>query len=323
MAHEKKYTAREAAIAVLAKAQEMLNKTQIIEVLDPKAALKKAENPDEKQDAKLGEDVEHLCEEHMMANKAAERKEGHKLVQKSNCMECNLVKPTPKSGQGDTLRRPANEAKWQMDKAELSGDLEKLEELFKAERKGGVDVGKESVGYKPSKLGAEEKDQEEPSDSAFEVKGKDSKSSDDKRLGRTDDPDKNPKERAEGNNAEPGSKPGVESHPGQDTPPIKGHHKLAKFIGRMEYKKSQAMPKSEEMAKGKREDYARSQSSKETGVHLPAKMEAPVYHQEGASRAGLEAKWSKKGPHKVARAKEEHQKVLSEMKAQPKPKLPR
>ena len=41
----------------------------------------KAENPDKDADAKLGEEVEHLVEEHMLENKEAEKKEGHKLLQ--------------------------------------------------------------------------------------------------------------------------------------------------------------------------------------------------------------------------------------------------
>jgi hypothetical protein len=44
------------------------------------AAAKKAEaNPDKDADAELGEDVEHRVEDHMLANKAAEKKEGHKI----------------------------------------------------------------------------------------------------------------------------------------------------------------------------------------------------------------------------------------------------
>lgn len=54
----------------------------------PKPNLPKSENPDEKQDAKLGEEVEHLCEDHMVRNASAERKEGHKLVSKAECAKC-------------------------------------------------------------------------------------------------------------------------------------------------------------------------------------------------------------------------------------------
>ncbi len=40
----------------------------------------KGENPDEKQDAELGEKVEHDVEEHMQENAAAEQKEGHPMA---------------------------------------------------------------------------------------------------------------------------------------------------------------------------------------------------------------------------------------------------
>jgi hypothetical protein len=44
----------------------------------------KAENPDKEADAKLGEKVEKDVEEHFKENKAAEAKEGHKLMVKSD-----------------------------------------------------------------------------------------------------------------------------------------------------------------------------------------------------------------------------------------------
>jgi len=68
MADEKKYTAREAAYAVLKKTQEML------------LAKAESKNPDKKADAELGEKVEHLVENHMVENKAAEKQEGHKIM---------------------------------------------------------------------------------------------------------------------------------------------------------------------------------------------------------------------------------------------------
>lgn len=373
MADSKKYTAREAAFAVLAKAQEMLAKSELAKALDPKAGLGKpapptpapmlamseelgkAENPDEKQDAKLGEDVEHLCEDHMMENKAAERKEGHKIVKAEDCMKCNMKKPTPSTGQGDTLRRPASEAKWQMDKTELNADLEKLEGLFKGEMKkqgamplGGTGmgapstptsrpsagfgsitakseegVGSKKLGYKPSKLGEEEKEAEMPSDGAFKVKHIDDKSSNDPRLGSTPDPDKSPKEHAEGNNAEPGSKPSVEANQSQDTAPVKGHLKLAKFIGRMEHKRSMAKSEME-----KSQGYPTEKYAGQKGVHEPM----PVYEKgkgvtHGRSDAGQKARQvsSGRGTPEVsgARAKAAHKKVLDEVKAMPKPNLPK
>lgn len=47
-----------------------------------KAKMGKNENPDEKEDAKLGEKVEHDVEEHMSNNADAERQEGHKSMDK-------------------------------------------------------------------------------------------------------------------------------------------------------------------------------------------------------------------------------------------------
>jgi hypothetical protein len=60
--------------------EDGLNKPQV---------LMSEANPDEKQDAKLGENVEHLVEDHMIANKPAEQKEGHKIFQK-NAIQHNL-----------------------------------------------------------------------------------------------------------------------------------------------------------------------------------------------------------------------------------------
>jgi hypothetical protein len=374
MAYEKRYTAKQAALAVLKKTEELLKFSTLAKALNPadgKPApatpapmlalsedMEKAENPDEKQDAKLGEDIEHLCEEHMLENKAAERKEGHKIVAKSDCMKCNLVKPTPASGQGDTLRRPTKEAEWQMDKSafsDLSGDFAALEEMFKGgmsmpssplggtgsgtpstptsrpdagfgkviarsedgmdkAEEGGSDVGSKKLGYKPSKLGAEEKDQEMPSDKAFEVEGKEHKSSDDPRMGHTPDPDKNPKEMAEGNNPEPGDAPGQDSH-------IKGHMKLAKFIGRMEHKRSLSK------AGGMMDKAA---TGHEKGIHAQPKRgeahEVLRVDPKGVSPAGAATRAAQVPALKdkyTASAKEKHKKVLGEMKAQPKPKLPR
>ncbi len=242
MSHEKRYTARQAAEAVLAKTQELLEKSEMHKkyegfkaveesaresgARDPGAVaaavgrkkygkeafqhaaakgkkMGKAENPDEKQDAELGEEVEHLCETHMKENKAAEIKEGHKFAKSENCTLCKSA-----------LKKA--------EYSELYGELAKLEPMFKADE----GVGSKKLGYKPSKLGAEEKEIE-PSDKAYDVEpGK--KDAPDPRLAEQKNPMTNPKEQAEGNNQEPGTVPS------DDT---KGHLKLAKFIGRMEHKR--------------------------------------------------------------------------------------
>lgn len=124
-------------------------------------------------------------------------------------------------------------------------------------------------------------------------------------------PENNPKEKAEGNNPEWGNEP--------------GHYKLAKFCGHISAKrKMRSQPSDENMEKSqKARDWARNESSKEKGVHTPAKMEAPVYHQEGASRAGLDAKWGNKFPQRNESAKAAHKEKLGELKDMPKPNLPK
>lgn len=57
---------------------------------------KSAANPDEKQDAKLGEGVEHLVEDHMIENSAAERKEGHKFQPTKKSLAAMSEKPMGK-----------------------------------------------------------------------------------------------------------------------------------------------------------------------------------------------------------------------------------
>jgi len=60
-----------------------LKKDSMEQQLSNTPQLVMTENPDMKQDAKLGEEVEHVVEDHMMANKDAERKEGHPIMQKN------------------------------------------------------------------------------------------------------------------------------------------------------------------------------------------------------------------------------------------------
>lgn len=171
MAEPKKYSAQEAAIAVLAKTQELLTKS----------ALMKASNPDEKQDAKLGEDVEHLCEEHMMANKDAERKEGHKILKSEieKCMKCEAIR---------------------MKKSEFAELYEDLEKLSKAEN-----PAKPSNSLDP-------KIKEQPierDNKGFETQpGHSSTSGNDQRQASTPAPGANLVEQREGNNPMSGTVPG-------------------------------------------------------------------------------------------------------------------
>lgn len=77
MAHSHNLTARAKHLKNLLELKRM-----------PAPNLPKAEaNPDAKQDAALGEKVEHLVEGHMSANKQAEAKEGHSMAKKE-CAKC-------------------------------------------------------------------------------------------------------------------------------------------------------------------------------------------------------------------------------------------
>ena len=104
------------------------------------------------------------------------------------------------------------------------------------------------LGYKLSQEGKDES-QPEKSDHAFEVKPeKADKSSHDPRLAQQKDPQHNAKEEAEGNNELAGTTPTQEGQDGKNKPgydEMKGHLKLAKFIGMKHYKRSKSLESSQ------------------------------------------------------------------------------
>jgi hypothetical protein len=83
---------------------------------EPKNEFAKAENPDKKEDAELGEDVEHLVEDHFEENKEDEKKEGHKLMTKS-CPNCGTMHKSE-------------------DFASLCGELEEMKKSEKMDKHG-------------------------------------------------------------------------------------------------------------------------------------------------------------------------------------------
>jgi hypothetical protein len=98
----------------------------------------------------------------------------------------------------------------------------------------------------------------------------------------------------------------VQQHEEQNEDPkheIKGHIKLAKFMGRMDHKKEQ---------KAKAMDKSSEFNPNIKGVHNAAPG-------AGASSAGISARGSDKN---MGQAKEAHKEVLSQMQSMPKPKLP-
>lgn len=99
------------------------------------------------------------------------------------------------------------------------------------------------LGYKLSEAGKEEIAPEK-SDHAFDEKHIKDKSSDDPRQGHTPNPGNNPKEEVEGNNEKAGTTPTQVGQDGKNKPgydEMKGHLKLAKFIGMKGYKRAKAL----------------------------------------------------------------------------------
>lgn len=139
-------------------------------------------------------------------------------------------------------------------------------------------------------------------------------------------PEKNPHEQKEGNNELAGTTPTQVGQDGKNVPGfdemLSGHLKLAKFIGRMEHKRS--LRKSEEMTKGQDSSLSRVvETGHEKGVHT---FGSAAGASRGRSQAGAQltnAPFSspKEGEKLKEAAKEGHKKVLEEMK-QIKPNLP-
>lgn len=164
------------------------------------------------------------------------------------------------------------------------------------------------LGYKPSKLGAEEKDAQPKSDAAYDVEKQ--KAAPERRVHEQIDPRVNPKENAEGNNAAPGARPyntkkyGME---GQVRKSEAGMHKVEYHSTNLE---------------------KRITNENEKGVHpiLPI-YESGKGISHGRSVAGQKTRQvsSGRGTPEISgvKAKEEHKRVLGELKNQPKPNLPK
>jgi hypothetical protein len=97
--------------------------------------INKAENPDKDADAKLGEKVENDVEDHMLANKAAEKKEGHKIMKKS---DQNMPAAQPKA------EGPTEQAS--IPRLILSAKLAKFMEHKHSKRKNAEAQGQQAVG---------------------------------------------------------------------------------------------------------------------------------------------------------------------------------
>lgn len=263
---------------------------------------------------------------HKMGKAEGEGSEGHysnnadpgepkagKASKPGKCPECGH--PTEATGQGDTLPRTKAQEDWQEDCG-----MEKYET-----------TNSKKMGYKLSEAGKETR-QPEKSDHAFEVEGeKEKKSSDDARLAQQKDPQHNAKEQAEGNNELAGTTPTQVGQDGKNKPgydEMKGHLKLAKFIGMKHYKRTKALEGSQSQsgaeAQHKESEMDKAETGHEKGIHTQ-----PMWEPKDSKGASLgkqplapQAPGRSFGSVKGGAGKEEHKRVLGEMKGMPKPKLP-
>lgn len=131
-------------------------------------------------------------------------------------------------------------------------------------------------------------------------------------------PQNNPAEIKENGNPAPGALPQNQEKFGAEKKDLKGHLKLAKFVGRMEAKRSApkaAVPGTPPMAK--------AETGHEKGVHSGNFSDNAGHSDAGLSvrHAGNKELSGANRASGIASAKEDHKRVLGEMKSMPKPKL--
>lgn len=258
MAFEKRYTAKQVAEAVLKATHELLAKSELAKaetkharcvehvkqnspgVSNPHAVcVAEGVRPGNwKKSEDLDKNISNLCTDHMI------KSEGYGLVKSEmdKCHTCGMQK----SGAS------AEEAKSHLIKCGLSPNQ------VRARMKKYETMMSPKLGYKPSEIGSKEIDQERtdkdyevhpdkpanalgPKSPASHSHPEVQKSEMDRLRGQVA-PGNNPKEQAEGNNELAGTTPTQVGQDGKNIPggdEIKSHLKLAKFIGRMEYKRLQ------------------------------------------------------------------------------------
>ncbi len=238
MPHEKCYTAKQAANVVLDKVSEMLKKSKTLqtnlaksEVLEKKyEGFKAVEESAAKSGASDPGAVAAAIGRKKYGKEAFQHAaaEGHKM---HKCDGCGGM------FKSDEMLEECSKHE-QMTKSELQVDFENLTALLKYEPE-----NSKKLGYKLSEAGKEER-QPEASDKAFDVKSGKESTSPDPRLAEQKDPQHNAKENAEGNNELAGTTPTQVGQDGKNMPggdEIKGHLKLAKFIGMKEYKRTRTL----------------------------------------------------------------------------------
>lgn len=266
MSEEKKYTAQEAAIAVLKKAEEVLKKSGVLEKghvggIAGGAGRNKYQDQSEKQ---KGINLPHAAHSALHTGDLGTSDAGDHAKDtyggKRLLVDSAKDKHKKVLGEMKTMPKPnlpkseeAQEAQ-ALEKAKIDGIKGKDAlglQLDRYNRKLGRDSDvhvkegasklqheqkliSNKLSQKPSLPKSEEAQEAQASDKAFEVKPESAKSSDDARLSETQSPSENPKEEAgaPGNNEEWGTAPKTYST-----------LKLAKFMGRMEQKRSSKIKK--------------------------------------------------------------------------------
>ncbi len=223
MAEEKKYTAQEAAKAVLAKAEDMLK------AYSAKKELKKEETIIDQNRADGGT---------KSADKKAD-KDAH--IEKGETGHEKGINTASDPKQKSRVMMGTSKAGSQLpskDKADIS-EAKDAHKSVLSEMKN-MPKPKLTKGEMPPKSEKATPDAEPKSDKAFQVRPSHAPEGKEPRLNEQKAPEANPKEQAEGNNEKAGTTPtqvgqDQKNKPGFDE--MKGIMKLAKFMGRMEHKK--------------------------------------------------------------------------------------
>jgi hypothetical protein len=227
MAFEKHYTAKQAAEAVLKKVHDLLQKSELNKKYMGFKAVEESARESGASDPAA------------VAAAAGRKKYGKKAFQEAAAAGKKMGKAEESKHDRCVEHVKENSPEVKNPHAVCVAEGVRPAKWSKSEMEKGETENSKKLGYKPSKLGAEEKEPEK-SDKAFEVKGKDSKSSDDPRLAEQKSPEANPKEKAEGNNELAGTTPNQVGKDGKNIAgfdEMRGHLKLAKFIGHMEAKR--------------------------------------------------------------------------------------
>ncbi len=346
MADEKKFTPREAAIAVLKKAEEMLKSSKHKHIgwdklhskLEDegyskkssdkiagaiKAKVEKTEKKDENEigtkiqkeelEKKMKISSKHDRNEHLFANDKGTSSMGWKIRSanraKSWAKDSRSSSPSiERSIAKDKMKEAKNIAnkhlaatkampKPNLTKAEGEG---KKDETMAGDKKAPSNANKPRIEEKPT-----ERDYND-----FEPKAGNAPENDHREATQMS-PGKNPHEQAEGNNPDWGTDPGV-----------KGHIKLAHFMGHRSAKKKQMSANGIAPAQGAKLE--RAETGHEKGINTQSDPSQRSRVMMGTSKAGSQLPLSKDPKTRaedLSDAKNQHKKVLKEMKAQPKPKL--